>query len=292
MRSPRSTARPPSSPASSPRASGRSTASPSPTAAAPSAAPSTSGASITGIGMRPASSPPQKLIEMLSRKRYQGRLWVDQVDGEFGHDDPLPVDPWVLGALIGRWMRRRQYAAVFSSASEEMVERMHAQIGEGMRVELLAGLRLPARECVPVPGVQEEWRRPNAITEGLRELGLWGLGSHEKFIPADVPAGQPECPPQPAAGPARYRWLGGEVGLGPLLHGQLPAREGRQWSLFVPSAAVRRSSDKRTSYSYKGEKREGRRRSSSTFTTAIRVRCSCCRRSATGCPARDEAASP
>ena len=43
----------------------------------------------------------QKLIEMLSRARYQGRLWVDQVDGDFGHDDPLPVDPWVLGALIG-----------------------------------------------------------------------------------------------------------------------------------------------------------------------------------------------
>ena len=41
-----------------------------------------------------------KLIEMLSRKRYQHRLWVDMVDGDFGHADPLPIDPSLVASTL------------------------------------------------------------------------------------------------------------------------------------------------------------------------------------------------
>src|SRR5258708_16576027 len=34
----------------------------------------------------------KKIWEMLSRQRYKHRLWIDQVNGEFRHCEPLPVD--------------------------------------------------------------------------------------------------------------------------------------------------------------------------------------------------------
>ncbi|HYC89583.1 MAG TPA: replicative DNA helicase [Thermoanaerobaculia bacterium] len=43
----------------------------------------------------------ERLLEMLQRKRYQGRLYVETFSGEFGSDDDLPLDPWLLGASLG-----------------------------------------------------------------------------------------------------------------------------------------------------------------------------------------------
>ncbi|HEY4999811.1 MAG TPA: DnaB-like helicase N-terminal domain-containing protein, partial [Usitatibacter sp.] len=42
----------------------------------------------------------RKLRELLGKKRYQHQLWIEQVSGDFGHSDPLPVDPWTLGAML------------------------------------------------------------------------------------------------------------------------------------------------------------------------------------------------
>src|SRR5262249_23393497 len=38
---------------------------------------------------------------LLTHKRYQKRLWIDMASGDFGHHEPLPIDPRVLGLLIG-----------------------------------------------------------------------------------------------------------------------------------------------------------------------------------------------
>ena len=40
-------------------------------------------------------------MALLERKRYQNRLWIESASGDFGHHDPLPIDPWVLGSLLG-----------------------------------------------------------------------------------------------------------------------------------------------------------------------------------------------
>src|SRR5215213_6301037 len=42
-----------------------------------------------------------RLIELLQRRRYRNRLWVETFSGEFGSDEGLPVDPWLLGMLLG-----------------------------------------------------------------------------------------------------------------------------------------------------------------------------------------------
>jgi replicative DNA helicase len=196
-----------------------------------------------------------KLIEMLSRKRYQGRLWVDQVEGEFGHHDPLPVDPWVLGALIGDGSVGGR-TPVFSSASEEMVERMHAQIGEGMRINYSQGYDFRLVNA-SFAGREGGGRKQNPITEGLRELGLWGLGSHQKFIPATY---------MQANRMARLNLLRGLLDTDGWVEKWGSVRFcTASYRLAEDVVELVRSlggwatlHDKRTSYSYKGEKREGR----------------------------------
>ncbi len=98
----------------------------------------------------------EKLIEMLGRKRYQHRLWIDQVSGDFGHTDALPVDPWVVGALLG------DGSAEEGAAAEPKMLETAASVGAGVVVRR---------------------RQQNALQEGLASLGLRGVQSHDKFIP-------------------------------------------------------------------------------------------------------------
>jgi replicative DNA helicase len=122
-----------------------------------------------------------KLIEMLTRKRYQHRLWIDQVTGDFGNRDPLPVDPWALGALIGDGSFAGSNV-VFSTADVEMLEEMADRIGGEMELNQLHRYEW---------SLKAKWAnrphafagKPNPLMNSLRSLGLWGLQSHEKFIP-------------------------------------------------------------------------------------------------------------
>ncbi len=207
----------------------------------------------------------EKLIEMLSRRRYQGRLWIDQVEGEFGHDEPLPVDPWVLGALIGDGNLDRA-SPVFSTASEEMVERMHARIGEGMRVNYAQGYDFRLVNA-SFAGRVGSGRRQNPITEGLRQLGLWGLGSHQRFIPALY---------MTAGRLARLNLLRGLLDTdgwvekwGTVRFATCSYRLAQDVVELVRSLGGWSTlHDKRTSYTHKGERREGR----TAFTVNIHHR--------------------
>ncbi|MCW5592213.1 MAG: replicative DNA helicase [Burkholderiales bacterium] len=116
-----------------------------------------------------------KLIEMLSRKRYQGRLWVDQVDGEFGHQDPLPIDPWVLGALIGQGRVQAMTPARSIVASSE-VEPIGALAGDG-----LPGAPAEAPNADYADGGIEQY----LDGDDLDDLGLGVGGEHEMFIPPE-----------------------------------------------------------------------------------------------------------
>jgi len=120
-----------------------------------------------------------KLMQMLTRERYRHRLWIDQVNGEFGHDDPLPVDPWVLGALLGDGSLVSS-APKFTTADAEMVEHMSQALEASVD-----GVTL--RHCHRYDwDIVRETRRtsdPNALTYQLRRAGVWGLPGHDKYIP-------------------------------------------------------------------------------------------------------------
>ena len=123
-----------------------------------------------------------QIMAMLGRVRYRGRLWIDTHSGEFGHDEPLPVDPWLLGALLGDGSLSGT-SLRFSTASTEMLHRVSARIKETMTVSHAGhyDYRIIRKRQTDLT----EARRPdnNPIRQGLSDLGLWGTSSAGKFIP-------------------------------------------------------------------------------------------------------------
>ncbi len=124
----------------------------------------------------------EKVAAMLQRKRYQSRLWIDMVNGESVADQPLPIDPWVLGALLGDGDLSGS-SLRFSTAAEEMLQRMRARVGAEMTLEYAQGYDW---RIVRAPSdMATGYKRPavNPLKHHLSALGLWDKSSHEKFIP-------------------------------------------------------------------------------------------------------------
>lgn len=122
------------------------------------------------------------IIVMLERKRYQGRLWVDPCSGHFGHSQTLPVDPWVLGALLGDG-NLKGGSPRFSTASETMLEELSDRLGETFELRAAGGydwrvVQVGGAHRTGVQGVN-----PNPLKQALAGLGLWEVGSPDKFIP-------------------------------------------------------------------------------------------------------------
>ncbi|PYO51404.1 MAG: replicative DNA helicase, partial [Candidatus Rokuibacteriota bacterium] len=42
-----------------------------------------------------------QIATLLTKRHNRHSLWVDTPSGDAGHAEPLPVDPWLLGALLG-----------------------------------------------------------------------------------------------------------------------------------------------------------------------------------------------
>ncbi len=118
-------------------------------------------------GARVAST--AEVIEILAAPAAP-RLWVDSVSGDFGHSEPLPVDPWALGALLG--------VGTMSGGTGVVVgvrARASAQMSAGA---MAAPAALAVRKLSAIEGPMA-----TPLQAGLRALGLWGVASEEKFIP-------------------------------------------------------------------------------------------------------------
>ena len=123
-----------------------------------------------------------ELMVLLGRQRYRNRLWIDPHDGQFGHDEALPVDPWLLGALLGDGSLAGT-ALRFSSASKEMLERIRSRIGQSMALSHAGAYdyRIVRDDRGHVPGVCGS--QPNALKRALESLQLWNRTSDGKFVP-------------------------------------------------------------------------------------------------------------
>ncbi len=125
-----------------------------------------------------------KVMSLLTRQRYQNRLWVEPFSGEFGNSmDELPIDPWLLGALLGDGTLSGS-SLRFSTASTELLQKVDSAIGSDMTV-VHAGnydYRIIRRGGAAVAGVQG--MAPNPVMSSLRTLGLWERNASNKFIPS------------------------------------------------------------------------------------------------------------
>ncbi len=123
-----------------------------------------------------------KIIEMLASVRYRNRLWIDPHSGRFGHRDELPVDPWLLGALLGDGSLSGS-SLRFTTASAEMLQRVNVRAGIGMALTHAGNYdyRIVRQDRGHVAGIMGS--QPNGLSSSLKELGLWGKGSDSKFVP-------------------------------------------------------------------------------------------------------------
>jgi replicative DNA helicase len=122
-------------------------------------------------------------MEMLQRTRYQNRLWIETFSGAFGCDDDLPMDPWLLGFLLGDGALGGS-SLRFSTASEDILQRIEATIGPELSINAAGGydhriVQSGGANRVGVQGVQTD-----PLVAALRELDLWNCQAHTKFIPA------------------------------------------------------------------------------------------------------------
>ncbi len=124
-----------------------------------------------------------KIMGLLQAKRHQGRLWITPHSGDFGHDDPLPVDPWVMGALLGDGNLTGTGTVRFSTASAEVLTCMAARLGEGMEVTSAGryDYRLVRVDRGHEPG--HAGMAANPLRLALDCFGLSGAASDKKFIP-------------------------------------------------------------------------------------------------------------
>jgi replicative DNA helicase len=127
-----------------------------------------------------------RLMEMLQCVRYKNRLWIDPVSGDFGHSKELPINPWVLGALLGDGTLALSHKSVmFSTKSSELIDRMNALLTH--EVELVfAGAydwRIVSKERIAANG-QRAYVATNYFKNALEDIGVIGSRSFDKSIPS------------------------------------------------------------------------------------------------------------
>jgi replicative DNA helicase len=124
----------------------------------------------------------EALMKMLGRQRYKNRLWIEPHLGKFGHEDELPIDPWLLGALLGDGSLGGS-SLRFSTASEEMLERVRSCLGGTMTVTHVGAYdyRIVRQDRGHVQG--HFGSQPNELKAKLQTMGLWDITSEQKFVP-------------------------------------------------------------------------------------------------------------
>ncbi len=124
----------------------------------------------------------RRLIEMLACRRYQRRLWVDCFCGEFGADDDLPLDPWLLGLLIGDGALCGSSVRL-ASAEQTVLSRVGETIGAEMTISAAGGYDYRLVQCGGARRAGVQGVTSNPIKEALIPLGLWEVHAQTKFIP-------------------------------------------------------------------------------------------------------------
>lgn len=117
------------------------------------------------------------LQALLAREAFKDKLWIDQASGEFGHDEPLPLDPWLLGCLLGSGdLAGADDAVRFVAHLPQLAELVAERAGQGMAV-----VRAGDGYCLQPEGAPQGGGSP--LREALAQLALRGVPAEHRFIP-------------------------------------------------------------------------------------------------------------
>jgi hypothetical protein len=106
--------------------------------------------------------------------RARRRMWIPVAEPVPFAAQSVPIDPYLLGVLLGdgNWTTQ---TLRFSSADEEIVQSVRDALPDGDEAVPTGGYDYRVRSRVRPAGA--------ALRRLLREMGLWGTYSHEKFVP-------------------------------------------------------------------------------------------------------------
>lgn len=113
----------------------------------------------------------------LLRKNGGGKWYLPLVEApELDGLADRPLDPYLLGLLLGDGCMKHGYVQL-STSDQEIVAAATALLPDGCRVR--------QRQDRPLDWLILGERRGagNPVIAGLRELGVYGRGSHDKFVP-------------------------------------------------------------------------------------------------------------
>ena len=113
----------------------------------------------------------KEIQELLLFSRHKRRLHIPLLNGEFGVDSDLPVDPYTLGALIGDGGLTKTIK--FTTADSCVIEHLKLACPG---ISFIYEGRYQYRAVTPKG--QRNW-----LLEAVRGLGLIGCKSDKKFIP-------------------------------------------------------------------------------------------------------------
>lgn len=123
-----------------------------------------------------------EIRQLMENPEMSGRLWIDSPTGDFGSAAALPVDPWLLGALLGDG-DLTQKTIRFSKTADQILNLVRDSLPDAVRMVCAGGCdwRLSADRDRGASGV---WvANSNPLTNAVRDLGLMGCSSATKFIP-------------------------------------------------------------------------------------------------------------
>lgn len=131
----------------------------------------TSGRLAKGLGwqVRPLSELRQAVLDGQGKRQWR----IPMVAAVEHPAQDLPVDPYLLGVLLGGGGLTARVAV--SSADEEIITSVRELVPAGVKV--VHRSRYDYDLCGPGRG------KPNPLRDAIRDLGLFGKRSHEKFIP-------------------------------------------------------------------------------------------------------------
>jgi replicative DNA helicase len=124
-----------------------------------------------------------QIQSLLTRQRYRDRIWIERHIGDFGHDDALPIDPWLLGCFLGDGNLSGAGSVRFSTAAPDIVALVAERAGAGLTVTHAgrSDYRIVREDRGHVAGLAGS--QSNPMRTALDALGLSGLTSEHKFIP-------------------------------------------------------------------------------------------------------------
>jgi replicative DNA helicase len=122
-----------------------------------------------------------ELRNKLTKQRYINRMYIETTSGDFGHNDPLLIHPYLLGCLLGDGGLTGN-TPMFSNQDTEVLDRVKSLLSEDLKLVHSSNYdyRISQKNshATGVVGVTL-----NPITIELKKLGIMGKDATQKSIP-------------------------------------------------------------------------------------------------------------